>query len=109
MDYAIVVYPVAFLSNLIMALHVFMHMKGVVGAKTCASIDPIHLVGLILDFVIQPLNYTQPLIPQIVLQALIIFFYRALLYKNNKAPLSANILAVKTVVETIGFIATTSA
>lgn len=109
MDYPIIIYPVAFLANLITAIHVFMHMKGVVGAKNCASIDPIHFVGLILDYIIQPLNYTQPLVPQIMLQVLIIFFYRALLYKNNKSPLSANILAVKTLVEIVGFIATTSA
>jgi len=108
MDFAVVVYPVAFLSNLIVALHIFMHLKGVVGAKNCASIDPIHLVGLIMDFIVRPLDYTQPLVPQIVLQGLIVFFYRALLYKNNKWPLSANVLAVKIIVEIVGFLVMTS-
>lgn len=107
MDFAIVVYPVAFLSNLIVALHVFMHLKGVVGAKNCATIDPIHLVGLIMDFIVRPLDYTQPLVPQIVLQVLIVFFYRSLLYKNYKSALSANVLAIKIFMEIIGFVITT--
>lgn len=109
MDFPLTIYPVSVLVYVVMSLHVFTIMQAFAKSETCASLDTVYILSIILHVILPPLNYTQPLVGQLVYQFFVIFSYRFLLNQHQKRPLSANLLAVKFLIELTGFVLTTTA